>query len=142
MATEIPTTDRFGFPAVPCSRCMGQGGMEHYGHVDGGKCFQCHGEKVVVVDKKAKAAKAAFLSARVRLVTIADLVEGDTFTTGGHNSITRWSKFIGIEADKSELNTSNGYIIVRTNKGSVGTKLDYPARVYVPTDVQQYLAGL
>lgn len=134
--SEVPTTDKFGFPAVPCSRCLGQGGMEHFNHVDAGVCFQCQGAKVVVVEPKAKAAKAAFLAARVQLTTVAALKEGDTFTFGGHNAVTEWQKFIGITPSR------NG-IYVKASRGGASVKDDtFPVRLYVPTDVQEYLKGL
>jgi hypothetical protein len=134
----VPTTDKFGFPAVPCSRCAGQGGMDHYSHVDNGVCFQCQGAKVVVVDPKAKAAKAAFLAARVQEATVADLTEGTTFTFGSAKAITRWEKFISVTEDK--LNA--GCVLVQTTKGRTGCKADFPVRIYVPTDVKPYLEGL
>jgi hypothetical protein len=133
---EVPTTDKFGFPAVPCSRCMGQGGMERYNHVDAGVCFQCQGAKVVVVDPKAKAAKAAFLAARVQLTTVAALTEGDTFTTGGHNVVTQWCKLLGTEK-------VNQGIALKTTRGTVVVpNAEFPVRLYVPTDVTEYLKGL
>ena len=136
MTASVPTTDKFGFPAVPCSRCLGQGGMEHYNHVDAGRCFQCNGEKVVVVDPKAMAAKAAFLAARVQEATVADLTEGVTFATGKAGTLTNWSKFLGLGESK------NG-ILVKTNKGSVSVPdATFPVRIYVPTDVTEYLKGL
>ena len=136
MTASVPTTDKFGFPAVPCSRCLGQGGMEHYSHVDAGRCFQCQGEKVVVVDPKAKAAKAAFLAARVVEATVADLTEGVTFATGKPGTVASWCKFEGLGESK------NG-ILIKTNKGSVSVKDDtFPVRIYVPTDVAPYLEGL
>lgn len=132
----VPTTDKFGFPAVPCSRCLGQGGMDHYGHVDGGRCFQCLGEKVVVVDPKAKAAKAAFLAARVQLKTVADLEVGMTFTPGNENRITEWQKFLGIAESKQGIN-------VKTSRGGmIVPDAGFPVRIYVPTDVAPYLEGL
>lgn len=136
MAQEVPTTDKFGFPAVPCSRCFGEGGFQEYGHVDNGVCFKCNGAKVVVVDEKAQAAKAAFLAARVQLKTVADLKEGDTFALGGVNCVVRWAKFEGLGA------STNG-ILVRSNKGNTSVKDDsFPVRLYVPTDVKDYLVGL
>jgi len=132
----VPTTDKFGFPAVPCSRCAGQGGMDHYSHVDNGVCFQCQGAKVVVVDPKAKAAKAAFLAARVQLTTVAALKVGDTFTTGGHNVVTQWCKLEGLGE------SANG-ILLKTTRGAISVpNADFPVRLYVPTDVKEYLKGL
>ena len=134
--SEVPSTDKFGFPAVPCSRCLGQGGMEHYNHVDAGRCFQCNGEKVVVVDSKAKAAKAAFLAARVVEATVADLTEGVTFTFGHANCVTEWQKFIGVKE------SANGIYLQATKGGATVKHPTFPVRIYVPTDVSEYLKGL
>ncbi|XNL98389.1 hypothetical protein SEA_BUMBLE_78 [Arthrobacter phage Bumble] len=139
--SETPTTDKYGFPAVPCSRCMGRERMEEFLAVDAGRCFQCKGERVVVLGKAAKA-KAAFLAARVQLKTAADLAVGDTFTTGGHNCITRWMKLEGIEEARGgglKLNTSKGPVVVGH---SPETAAAFPVRLYVPTDVAPYLEGL
>lgn len=137
--SETPTTDKFGFPAVPCSRCLGRERMEEYLAVDAGRCFKCNGERVVVVDPAAVAAKARFLEARVQLVTVADLKPGDVVALGGPNTITRWEKVGSVRPAKEE-----GRLIVQTNK-SAGTSAgaDYPARIFRPeVDVKDYLEGL
>lgn len=140
--SEIPTTDKFGFPAVPCSRCCGRERMEEFLAVDAGRCFKCNGERVVVLGKAAKA-KEAFLAARVQLKTAADLAVGDTFATGGHNCITRWTKLLEAPSE-----ARGGGLLLKTSKGPVvvghspETAAAFPVRLYVPTDVAPYLEGL
>lgn len=44
-----------------CGRCGGTGGFKCYGHIDGGKCFECHGtggHRKVTVGMERKRAKA------------------------------------------------------------------------------------
>ncbi|QTF82175.1 hypothetical protein SEA_PRAIRIE_78 [Arthrobacter phage Prairie] len=136
--SETPTTDKYGFPAVPCSRCAGRERMEEYLAVDAGRCFKCNGERVVVVDRKAKAAKEAYLAARVQVVTVADLEVGQTVSLGGTNTIVRWIKIAGIREDQR-----NGGLLISSTRGeTISTPSDYPARLYVPTDVAPYLEGL
>lgn len=45
----------------PCGRCQGTGSLPHFGHVHGGVCFRCAGQKVVYT--KRGAAARAFLTA-------------------------------------------------------------------------------
>ncbi|WNO25898.1 hypothetical protein SEA_ALTADENA_76 [Arthrobacter phage Altadena] len=140
--SETPTTDKYGFPAVPCSRCLGRERMEEYLAVDAGRCFQCHGERVVVLGKAAKA-KARFLADRIQLKTVADLVAGDVFSAGGVNTILRWVKLLEAPSEARGggllLNTSKGPVVVGH---SPETAAAFPVRLYVPTDVKDYLEGL
>jgi hypothetical protein len=143
---EVPTHNKEGFPVVPCDRCCGRERMDEFLAVDAGRCFKCHGARVVVRPGKAakqwKAYKEAL--AEAQKATVADLKEGDVFTNGDARCVTLWQKFVRIEEDKSELNRSNGYVVVVGSKGKVGTKLDYPVRIHRPgaVDVNEFLKGL
>lgn len=142
MANEIPTHDKLGFPVVPCDRCCGDGVMEHFGHVDAGRCFKCHGSKVVRVGKAAKAYKAyAAALAEAQKGTVADLEVGMVFTLGPANTVTRWQKFVGIEDDKYNA----GRIIVVGSKGRTGVEgTTFPVRIHRPgaVNVEEYTKGL
>lgn len=38
-------TDRYGFPMIPCERCMGVGVLRQHGAIMDGVCFSCKGRK-------------------------------------------------------------------------------------------------